>query len=179
MAFFERVSKEPELRTVLDKLGIAPQNVGLSQHNAVFTVTKPDWTLALPGQPKELSIHFEARNRREIRLEVGLRPYEGHIEKKPIFSKLRPTLDIKTLLIIELRARCLALASALPATVTVSTLGLRNAALTESHTAVKLEGNLGVDPPPAETAHFFGLVIQELAPVVDQVAAEKRPRLPD
>jgi hypothetical protein len=171
--FFREVLVEDALRQALAFHHLDVIEVGPSQHNSVLWISRRKWLLAaLENEPKGLYIHFEARRRDELRLDIGLEPYEGNIENKPaLFRQLTGTLARKTRIINELRSR-VSSAGLLPS-IQVSTKHLPTAESTNSHTILKFKCQLTEDPSPRQSAEFFARVINHVAPTVDSMVDEE------
>src|SRR6185503_4064519 len=89
--FFEAVAREAAWMDVRARLSFDEQRILPSQRNSVLLLTRKAWYLpALPGQSKVLNVHFEARRRDELRLEIAIDPYEGNVESKPdLYRKVK------------------------------------------------------------------------------------------
>lgn len=86
--FFERVKAQPVLLETLQRYALNRLVIRPSRHNSVLGITKEAWTLPrLAGQTRSLNVHFEARNRHEFRLELGLDPYIANASMKITFTK--------------------------------------------------------------------------------------------
>ncbi|MCW3055031.1 MAG: hypothetical protein JWN14_4201 [Chthonomonadales bacterium] len=170
--FFERVKAQPVLQETLQRHALNKLVIRPSQHNSVLGITKQEWTLPrLTGQSRSLNVHFEARNRHEFRLELGLDPYIGNVEDKPeLFRELQPVLAQKTRLLERLRT-LLQKATTLPAHVDIVMTGLLAPDKTRAHTIVRFTGNLPTDPAPEQSARFFAEVIEAIAPMIETTLA--------
>jgi hypothetical protein len=106
--FFHSVRRDPVFAAVLERQDFQT-HIGDSQHNAVFLLWKKSWVLRQPaGHERTLMIHFEAKDRREMRVEVGPEPWVGGLDKKPeLKAMLAPVLSRKTRVIRALRDRLL------------------------------------------------------------------------
>jgi hypothetical protein len=172
--FFEIVQVQSTLEATLKRLGLTRQTIRASQRNAVFGITKPEWTLSsLKGQSRSLNVHFEARNRHEFRLELGLDPYIGNVEEKPeLFRELQPILAQKARLMERLRV-LLKDTTTLPAYIEIVMTDLLAPDKTRAHTIVRFTGNLPTDPSPKQSALFFSEVIEAITPSVEAALASE------
>jgi len=172
--FFAQVTMQPVLQDALQRHGLNQPVVRSSQHNAVLGITKQEWALArLSGHSRSLNIHFEARNRRELRLELGLHPYIGNVEEKPeLFRELQPVLAQKAMLLERLRTLLMAM-PALPAPIEIAVKNLLAPGDPRSHTIVKFTGQLPADPTPEQSARFFAEIIEAITPQVEAALARE------
>jgi hypothetical protein len=69
----------------------------------ILTISKPGWTFyPCGGDAKGVQIHFECTGKGKLRLDIGVHPYEGSIEKK---SDRLETLKVQLSLKAELHHR--------------------------------------------------------------------------
>jgi hypothetical protein len=135
-------------------------------------IWKPSWKLPRPtGHERTLGIHFEARDRRELRVDVGPEPYVGGVDKKPeLKAALAPVLERKARVIRALRYRLIGAAD-IPTRFDANAKRLLDPSQTASHGVVKFSGcGYGADPTPTQAARWFAEVIEVITPIIDDVA---------
>ncbi|WP_125205978.1 hypothetical protein [Capsulimonas corticalis] len=170
--FFDRVRNAPVFISTVNRLGLQV-DIGISQHNAVFQIWKPSWVLQRPpGHDRTLRIHFEAKDRREMRVEVGPEPWIASLDSKPeLRATLVPMLERKARVISALRGRLIGAAD-IPAQFEANTYRLLAPTNTASHGIVKFSGcGYGDDPSVDQAARWFAQVIEVVTPIIDSVAA--------
>jgi hypothetical protein len=174
--FFEAVMRGTVLRQTLQRYGFNKQTIFPSQHNSVLVITKDEWTLyPAQRQTKALNIHFEARKRDELRLEIALEPYEGNVANKPdLFRQIQPLLTQKAQIIRMLRAR-VSNTNVLPTHIQVSTKYLPDPDEVRAQTIVKFIGTLPSALSPAQSASFFAEIVQAVTPLVESSIAAMSP----
>lgn len=169
--FFHRIRHDPVLTAVLEQHDFQT-HIGDSQHNAVFLLWKKSWVLRRPiDHERTLMIHFEAKDRREMRVEVGAEPWVASLDKKPeLKAALAPVLARKTHVIRALRDRLIGTAD-IPARFDANTKRLLDPTETASHGVVKFSGcGYGTDPTVEQAARWFAEVIETITPIIDEVA---------
>lgn len=169
--FFHSVRRDPALAAVLERHDFQT-HIGDSQHNAVFLLWKKAWVLRQPaGHERTLMIHFEAKDRREMRVEVGPEPWIGGLDKKAeLKAALAPVLARKTRVIRALRDRLIGAAD-IPTRFDANAKRLLDPTETASHGVVKFSGcGYGSDPTVEQAARWFAEVIETVTSIIDEVA---------
>ena len=139
--------------------------------NELLQLWKPDWVVEVPGgSPEKGGVHFEARARGRLQVDVEIDPYEGSLKKKP--ERL------------ELLQRHIALKGAI-------NRAIRDALSADKALAERLGANqkrlgkpddpatcgavrfdrpeIGVECSVDECAAFYAEILSEVSPIIDGV----------
>lgn len=155
-----------------DELEAATSGTVLGR-NELLQIWKASWTPTRPlGTPESINVHFEARSRGQIQVDVEISPYEGSLNKKP-----KRVVELKEPLALKARVNQ-ALRDAILNNPEMACLGahtryLRSPADVTSCGAVKFERKtLGPDCSVADCAAFYAEVLDRVSPVIDRVIAQ-------
>lgn len=169
--FFEEVLNDSRLKAVLDQHGFdrCDTEGRILGRNNVLKITKASRSLTGKGPgPETVNIHFEARERGELRLDVEVAPYEGSIANRPDrMADLKPLLKLKASVLAVVRSTSKEIPDP-ENRLGITFRGLRRAEKPSTLTAARFDIDLGTDCTPEEHAAFVADVIDAVTPVVDR-----------
>jgi hypothetical protein len=180
--FFAAVRDELEKRAVLTDLGIddvvlyAP----IAGRNAGLKLWKSSWIIPCrPEVGRGVGVHYEVRDRRELRIDVELDPYEPFekLRRDPVrLRRVVPALLRKTRMIDELRWLFRNDAE-LCSTTGAHTRNLRDAGDPQALGAVKFWLKVDDEVSPNAFASEIDRVLRPVTSLVDAVTLKERLRV--
>ena len=178
--FFQLVSEEPSLTNVLVGEEWAPIHVYGPIHgrNAGIKVWKHVWRLShmWPGS-ETIEVHFEARRRCRIQVDVEIYPYEGSIDKDPSRVRaLQERLELKTRLLIAIREEVMR-DTVLRARLGATTTRLREPEAVPTLCAVQFDSKRDISESSSAAAQFYASVILAVSPIIDRTISPPPPTL--
>jgi hypothetical protein len=83
--FFDEVQATYTIRDLMKQFGLLGETSGsVLGRNELLQLWKPDWVVEVSsGSPEKVGVHFEARARGRLQVDVEIDPYEGSLKKKP------------------------------------------------------------------------------------------------
>ncbi len=165
--FFQEVAADSVLRKTVRRHDMEVC-VDLEGYNDELKVLSQRWTMHPAGTgASAVNVHFEARQRGVLRLDVELYPYEKNIEARGLTQHFAAQIDLKSRLVSALRHALIETRQA--EAFSAHKKQLRPADKPDAATAVKFDPAPGAVDSPAGCARHFSDVIEQATPLVEGV----------
>lgn len=170
--FFKAVLQTSDVQGRLKRLGLTTsEGKSARSGTGLPKLTKPSWTLRPDLDAEEgVNVHFEIIERKQLRLDIEVDPYEGGLERKPkLMARYKPVLPLKRSVHEAVRA-----ALREQTVVKAEFKGVRSPDRPGTNKAAGFPLAIDASSSPAEFAPELLRVVEPITPILDAVIRQLR-----